>query len=606
MEQDASRYYHTKLALCDQQIARYERLINIYSFFRLIAFIAGIILIYQSLKLNRIWATELVFLLAVIGFGYLVKRQSVLEKGKTYFSNLKKVNANEINSMNRLENIYSEGSVWMDGLHPYTSDLDIFGKGSLFALMNRCSTALGNKKLADWLSGPAPLHEIRQRQEALKEISKNRDWKLNFQAALLFLNKGEDHAQKLFAYLRLTPGEHSTTLRIYIQWVPWIFIALAVLTYYVPWFSLILIIMGVTNALLSLVYNARVMKTADLTSKTSTGLARFHEAIVAINTRNWESPLCASLANDLKDGTKGKFADQVKHLSVLIARMDLLMIGFIGPILYLTTAWGIRQFLAMEDWKRNNRLNLEVAFDHLATFEALISISSLQTNYPTWCYPDIAEDENYTLTAQAIGHPLIPASVRIENDFSLNNELKIDIITGSNMAGKSTFLRTLGINAVLALSGAPVCAQKMRLTPMLIFSYMRITDSLNESTSTFKAELDRLRLLLETLKTNQKVYFLIDEMLRGTNSVDKYRGSKAVIEKLIGQKAVGIVATHDLQIAQLEQKYPDYIRNFYFDIRVEGEEMKFDYTLKYGECKTFNASLLLRQLGIEVDDINNV
>jgi DNA mismatch repair ATPase MutS len=137
---------------------------------------------------------------------------------------------------------------------------------------------------------------------------------------------------------------------------------------------------------------------------------------------------------------------------------------------------------------------------------------------------------------------------------------------------------------------------------MTIFSYMRIRDSLNENTSTFKAELDRLQLLLQVLKKEEKVYFLIDEMLRGTNSVDKYRGSKAVIEKLIAEKGVGIVATHDLQIAHLEKQYPHYIRNFYFDIKVHGQEMQFDYKLKAGECTTFNATLLLKQLGIEIAD----
>ncbi|MBC7915190.1 MAG: hypothetical protein H7Y07_13815 [Pyrinomonadaceae bacterium] len=190
----------------------------------------------------------------------------------------------------------------------------------------------------------------------------------------------------------------------------------------------------------------------------------------------------------------------------------------------------------------------------------------------------------------------------LSDNFSLENTRKIDIITGSNMAGKSTFLRTVGINAVLAFAGAPVCARSMQITVMNLFAYMRIRDSLNESISTFKAELNRLQLLLEVLKSDGKVYFLIDEMLRGTNSVDKYRGSKAVIEKLVAQKAVGIVATHDLQLAQLEEKYPHYVRNCYFDIQVLNGEMIFDYKLKDGECKTFNASLLLKQIGIEVDE----
>ncbi len=196
---------------------------------------------------------------------------------------------------------------------------------------------------------------------------------------------------------------------------------------------------------------------------------------------------------------------------------------------------------------------------------------------------------------------MINPDKRIANDYELNDAFKIDIITGSNMAGKSTFLRTIGINTVLALCGAPVCAGSMTVSIVTVISYMRIKDSLNESTSTFKAELDRLQMLLAAVDSDAKVFFLIDEMLRGTNSVDKYLGSKAVIEQLIKKKGVGMVATHDLQIAELEKLYPDYVRNFYFDIQVKDGEMLFDYKIKHGECKTFNASLLLKQIGIDVN-----
>ena len=240
----------------------------------------------------------------------------------------------------------------------------------------------------------------------------------------------------------------------------------------------------------------------------------------------------------------------------------------------------------------------------IAEFEALISLSSLAINYPEWAFPQIADGEAYTITAKNIAHPLISNKYSVTNNYELNDAFKIDIITGSNMAGKSTFLRTIGINTVLALSGAPVCADDMTVSVITIVSYMRIKDSLNESTSTFKAELDRLQMLLAAVENEPKVFFLIDEMLRGTNSVDKYLGSKAVIEQLISKKGVGMVATHDLQIAELEKKYPDYIRNFYFDIQVVNGEMLFDYKMKHGECKTFNASLLLKQIGIDVNAVN--
>ncbi|RYY35147.1 MAG: DNA mismatch repair protein MutS, partial [Sphingobacteriaceae bacterium] len=291
---------------------------------------------------------------------------------------------------------------------------------------------------------------------------------------------------------------------------------------------------------------------------------------------------------------------QIKELSRLVNNFNARLNMLVGTVLNLFFLWDLKQIIAIEDWKRNNRQNLEESFEVLAGFEALMSIAGLHINYPEWAMPIIANGESYSLSAREIAHPLIVETKRIANSYELVDTHKIDIITGSNMAGKSTFLRTIGINTVLALSGAPVCAEAMEVSVINIISYMRIKDSLNESTSTFKAELDRLQMLLGAVETVPKVFFLVDEMLRGTNSVDKYLGSKAVIEQLIAKNAVGMVATHDLQIAQLETKYPDYVRNYYFDIQVIDGEMLFDYKLKHGECKTFNATLLLRQIGIEV------
>ncbi|RRN76112.1 DNA mismatch repair protein MutS, partial [Pseudoxanthomonas sp. SGD-10] len=177
-----------------------------------------------------------------------------------------------------------------------------------------------------------------------------------------------------------------------------------------------------------------------------------------------------------------------------------------------------------------------------------------------------------------------------------------DVITGSNMAGKSTFLRTVGINMVLAYCGAKVCAGKLKASVFDILTYMRIKDSLADQTSTFKAEIDRLKMILEETETNKNAFVLVDEMLRGTNSRDKYLGSKVFIKKLISQQTPGFIATHDLQIAELEKEYPEKLRNFHFDIQVKEGEMFFDYKIKEGECKTFNASLLLKAIGLDVDE----
>lgn len=601
---ESIKSYQQNISVAELEIKQADRLINIYSFLRLGAIALGFVLIYQSLQFELIWLTELVFFLVVIFFGWLVSRQSSFEKKKIYYLNLKAVNDNEIQSIYAYKNIYPDGSEWQDDHHVYTSDLDVFGPGSLYKFVNRCSTLIGNAKLADWLLHPAEAPTIRQRQEAVEEIALRPAWKMEFQARLLIADKpGEDHIGRLVQYLNLDTRPVSKSLKLYVKAIGWIFILLLVFSFFLPVLWIGVIILAVINLFIIQLTGSITEQTEMLISKAGMTLSAFSESFHLIEKESWTSVLGMLYASKLKaEPTGGGISNQIKRLSVLTKRMNLGSVPLIGFIVKVSMLWNLRQFFAIEEWKNDNKQSIIAAFDVIADFEALSSLAGIKINHPEYNFPVIADDPHYTLTAVAIGHPLIPAATRVLNDFSLNNELKIDVITGSNMAGKSTFLRTLGINTVLALCGAPVCASSMKVSPMTVFSYMRIRDSLNENTSTFKAELDRLKLLLSVLKTEGKVYFLIDEMLRGTNSVDKYRGSKAVIEKLIDEKGVGIVATHDLQIAQLEKEYPDYVRNFYFDIRVEGQEMQFDYKLKAGECKTFNATLLLKQLGIIVKD----
>lgn len=591
-------YYHEKQLECEAEIKRFERQINIYSFLRLFVLIAGIFLFYQTISYNLIWLALVLVLSLIIGFAWLVARQVRFQRQVDYFRNLSMVHSNELNSLDRKQNIYSEGSVFSDDLHPYSSDLDIFGKGSLFGMLNRSATSGGIAKLADWLKKPASVAVIRDRQAAVIELGTNLIWKHHFQAVLLFANKAtDDQSAELFKFLKIRLDKPASWLKVYVRWIPILFLIIAIGSWFIP--ALLILLTGLIsfNLILTQSYTTRILKIDSMIGKMSRILNHFSDAITAVIDEDWKSPMCRQLEEDLKGKGEEKLSEQIKRFSLLISHLTFGLTA-VGGILNVVMLWNIRQLFAIENWKKENDEGLKQAFDVLASFEALISLSSLNTNYPEWCFAEIIEQEKYTLSAKAIGHPLIPSQLRVDNDYLLDDELKIDIITGSNMAGKSTFLRTLGINTVLALSGAPSCAISMEVSRMLIFTYMRIRDSLNESTSTFKAELDRLQALIKMLDNSGKVYFLIDEMLRGTNSVDKYLGSKAVIEKLISQNAVGIVATHDLQIAALEQKYPEYIRNYYFDIQMEEGEMKFDYKLKEGECKTFNASLLLQRIGI--------
>lgn len=598
MSGQIEEYYRINESKCIKDAKKFDRRINLYSAWRLISFASCIVVFYQSLQHDLLWLSFSAVILFLLFFSWLVLEQARFRKRSDYLRSLCNVYLNELKSIDRKSDLYSDGSDFQDNLHPYTSDLDIFGKDSLFKMVNRCSTEPGKSKLASWFSAPASESEIKERQELVNELDNKLIWKHHFQAVLLFSNSSSgDMIEEFFRYLKVAQIVPGILLRIYVELIPWIFLVLVAGVWFIPFLSIFLLLLVIINLTLMQNYSTRIAKTDIMIGKMGKILDHFSEAIAAIRSEDWTSSLGAKLSSGIKDKHNEMLSAQINRFSRLINHLTFGQTGA-GAILNATMLWNIRQIFRIETWKKTNHNNLIQAFDVIASFEAMISLSSLKTNYPEWCFAELEVAEGYTFEAKEIGHPLIPTEQRINNDYHLNNEFKIDIITGSNMAGKSTFLRTLGINTVLALCGAPVCAARLKISRMRVFTYMRIRDSLNESISTFKAELDRLQSLFNKLESHDKVYFLIDEMLRGTNSIDKFLGSKAVIEKLINRRAVGIVATHDLQIAELERDYPHYIRNYYFDIQLNGDELNFDYKLKSGECKTFNASILLRRIGI--------
>lgn len=603
MEPNIIDHYRQTSTLAQQEADKYKKLANNYGLYRLAAFGAFILSVCLAIAVDDISIIAFSIAILIICFSWLIKKQSQFETLRNYHQDIKKVNENEIVSIKNRGNMYDNGVMFSSELHYYTSDLDIFGGNSLFQLINRAATFPGMVKLAKWLSAPAAKDVIIQRQQAVAEISGKNEWIQDIQAHLLFsLKQQREQIKNLLEYLKIPVElEDEKWLNLYSKIAPYLMLAAIVAAiFYVPARYFVPALMLFNNRLVSSRKEA-VEKTDLIAGRIGKTLTHFVVAFKSIEGENWQSAYLQQQSAKIKTGEGQHVSDRIQQLSRHINKLNYrlnLVIQFVLNIFYL---WDIRQVIAIENWKKNNHQSFETAFDVVAEFEAIISLASLRVNYPDWCMPQIVDGEGYTIAAKHLAHPLINGDKRIDNDFELKDTFKIDIITGSNMAGKSTFLRTIGINTVLALCGAPVCADEMMVSVITIITYMRIKDSLNESTSTFKAELDRLQMLLKAVESDQKVFFLIDEMLRGTNSVDKYRGSKAVIEQLIKKKGVGMVATHDLQIAELEAAHPDYVRNFYFDIKVKDGEMLFDYKLKHGECKTFNASLLLKQIGIEVE-----
>jgi DNA mismatch repair ATPase MutS len=603
MDQDILNDYIQAAQAAQQQADAFGKKANAYSLYRLLVFALFIGAVVVTVSQDNILILVAAVLVLGFVFARLVNKQGEFETAKNFYLDLKKVNENEAASISANGNIYHDGGWFANDKHQYTADLDIFGKASLFELINRSATLGGNLKLAAWLHAPAKKEAILSRQDAVKELARKTEWKLTFQANLLFsLKQHRDQIKNLIAYLK-TPVEldNERFLRIYSQAAPWVLLALLIAGYfYAPvWYVLVPVMWF--NYRQASTREKTVKKTDLIAGRIDTALKHFVLGFQNIEQAQWTSPYTQSISQKLKDSKGQLVSAQIKQLQLLINKLNYRLNMILMVLLNAIFIWDIRQLMAIEAWKKANHETFETAFDVIAEFEALIGLAVPAINYLDWTYPLIADTEGYTLTAKNIAHPLISGK-RVDNDYELNNAFSIDIITGSNMAGKSTFLRTIGINTVLALAGAPVCAAAMEVSVISIVSYMRIKDNLNESTSTFKAELDRLQMLLAAVENQPRVFFLIDEMLRGTNSVDKYLGSKAVIERLISKKGVGMVATHDLQIARLEDKYPGYVRNYYFDIQVIDGEMLFDYKIKHGECKTFNASLLLKQIGIDVGE----
>jgi len=594
--------YHRNIKDTRSQLNRLRRSINNNSLLRLAAIIGGGAALFMAVQSEYVGWVIVVFLLVIVFFAGLVWRQSRLEMQKVALESFFAVNQNEVDIAEGKSNRYSDGGMFADNRHPYSGDLDIFGPSSLFALVNRGATPQANTLLAEWLSAPAHASDIKARQETVKELTDDLAWCQEFQSRLWFnLHHPVDFKQQFAQFLRNSDNSFgSRILRLYVKVVPWLMATLVVTALFIPVFSGITLFFAIAHLLAAVGYGRKVNQVASLTDKAGRLLNAFAAAFELVENRVWQSQRSRMLFSSL-GSTAGNVPVSLifKKLATLIDRLDYRLNMLVGAMLNMIALWDFRQVYALIEWRKKYGTDILLAFDAIAEFEVLGSFASLHRNHPQWVFPTIEETAMPFFTGEALAHPLIPVGSAVSNDYRMDNH-RIALITGSNMAGKSTFLRTTGTNAVLAFCGAPVCGKEMRVSVFHLITYMRIADSLNESTSTFKAELNRIQTVLKTVESQPDTFFLIDEMLRGTNSVDKYRGSKAIIKKLIAQHGVGMVATHDLQLAKLADEYPDAVHNFHFDIQVRNGEMLFDYKLKDGACTVFNASLLLKEIGVEV------
>ena len=596
--------YQDNIKSAEAEIKNLEKLINRNAIFRLLIIVGGGLFIYQLFKTDNVLYVLLAIISIMLGFVYLIFRQSRVERKLEEAKIILQINQNELSIIQGGDNMYPDGSDFEDAKHPYSSDLDVFGKNSLFALINRCATKDAIRLLANWFSGASEKLHIMQRQDAVSELKEDVKHLQSFQSKMLFnLNSIINLRSYLHSYFHDQTFQFKNAfMAFYVPIVPYLFLIGMLISIFAYNLSNYLIGLAIIHLLWTLSQGAKVGQFSNKIDKIGASLIGLAEGIQLIEDKTYQSKLNQNLQAQLKVSSSEKKLSSIIHdLGKLIDKLDARNNMLVGAILNMLFLWDFKQVMAISAWKNQYEENILSGFDALSNYECLVSLSILAYNHPEWSTPELFDEvEKDRIHAEDIAHPLIKKDRSISNDYEAKGH-QIALITGSNMAGKSTFLRSLGANAVLAYAGAVVAAKSFKLPIYDLISYMRIKDSLNESTSTFKAELDRMKFILDHVASNKSSFFLIDEMLRGTNSVDKYLGSKAIIKKLIRMNGKGLLATHDLQLSELAQEYPSMLKNYHFDIQVIDEHMLFDYKLKEGPCTIFNASMLLKGIGVEIE-----
>ena len=509
------------------------------------------------------------------------------------------VNEDELKALSHNYYHFPEGRAYMPKEHYYANDLDIFGHASLYQYINRTGSEMGSSTLAGWLSNPAASETISARQEAIKELVKQPAWRQQLQAYGMAKQIKQETKKRLQDWFegdeRFINNKFWLSLR-YI--IPAVIITVLILNIadvlnnYIRNYCLL------ASALFALYISKKVTPLHQQVSKMTDELEVLSDSIQLIEQMTFTSAFLKELQKEFVQ-QNGKASTQIEKLKKILERLDLRFNFVVFIPLDILLQWDLQQVMALEKWKQENHKNVMDWFTALGKFEAINSFATLSFNHPEWCFPVLKKD-HFFIEGKEIGHPLIAADKCVNNPLKIDHNGQLMLVTGSNMAGKSTYLRSIGVNTVLAMAGAPVCARYFCLSPVQIISSMRIADNLEENTSTFYAELKKLKVIIDKVNQNEKVFILLDEILRGTNSLDRHTGSAAFIKQLIKHNAACIIATHDVELAKMKDEYPENILNYHFDVQVSNEELYFDYQLKEGICTSLNASILMKKIGIEL------
>lgn len=591
MNAGATRSFYTKrLEEVRKSLGKVRSAINLVSNTRLAIVIAGIVLAYFA------WERTYLFYalpLAVIIFVALVQRHSRLFDQKVYFESLVRICENELRALDGDFSAFDAGREFVDPHHHYTHDLDIFGDASLYQALTRCNTIGGRRRLAEMLSVlPESAPIVNERQQAVRELAAFHDIRHEVQARGMVINEMASERSQLEEWTRHKPFLYGKKIYpIVLTFVPALTIGLLGISFVVDGAGRLFWISAIAQWIFLGFHLKKINAFHQYVSRKKEIISRYARILEAVEGRVFQSSLLRGMASEARDAHK-----KLSGLATLTGALDARLNSMTNIVVNSLVMYDMQLVIRLEKWKEENAGRLVSWLAVVDEIEVLSSFGTFAFNNPDFNYPHLNMDRRFV--ASSMGHPLISSHERVVNDVALDSERAIMIVTGANMAGKSTFLRTLGVNVVLALNGAPVCAAHFDCPVIGICSGMRTADSLHDHQSYFYAELNRLRFIMNELSRGKELLVLLDEILKGTNSKDKQTGSVALVRQLVNRRLLLVVATHDLALGELEKEFPGKISNYCFEARIENDELSFDYKLKPGVAKNLNATFLMKKMGI--------
>ena len=582
-----------------RQLSQTKTQINRISLLRVLLFVAGfagLILFYRA----GTWAVVLTVCCTFLPFFILVKVHNRLYFRKERLETQLQLNQNELKGLEGDYSAFDEGREFINPGHPYSYDLDLFGRKSLFQALGRTCTHIGKQTLAAWMQHHlTEKAAIETRQESIRDMSRRMEFREAFRVTGS-INRSADSDEEEISRWSRTPSvlQHLWWVKLCLWAVPGINILLLALGLLhilsLSWFGMMFTIF----VILSFALIQRVTLIQESYGKKLKTLNRYARLITLAKGETWQAPALRELTDKLDiDGHSP--AEALTQLSKELDRLDLHNNQLLYVILEGSMFFQLHQIVRIERWKARYGKYLMGWLEAVGELDALCSLGTFAYNHPAYTYPTIA-GQPFCFLARNMGHPLMPEAQCVKNDAAIPSRPYFLIITGANMAGKSTYLRTIGVNYLLACMGCPVCCESLTLYPAQLITSLRTTDSLSDNESYFFAELKRLKRIIDLLNKGQELFIILDEILKGTNSADKQKGSLDLIRQFMRLKADGIIATHDLLLGTLADQFPEYIRNYCFEADIKDNELTFSYRLREGVAQNMNACFLMRKMGITI------